>query len=119
MVTSHLLIILVSLACTLLHLESNPKFNTKADDCYSMGYIARTAYRVYNKKINQIVESFDMRWLEENEADTRVGPDWLFVYISLFKSFHELSNDLSGSCFGSKEVIEGEEEDVVYRPPLK
>ncbi|XP_052621737.1 uncharacterized protein LOC111917686 [Lactuca sativa] len=27
-------------------------------------------------------------------------------------------NDVSGSCSGSKEVIEDEEEDVVYRPPL-
>ena len=61
--------------CTLLHLESNPKFNAKADDCYFVGYVARTTYRVYNKRTKQIVESYDVRWLEENETDARVGPD--------------------------------------------
>ena len=68
--------------CTLLHLDANPKFNAKADDCYFVGYAARTAYRVYNKKTKQIVESYDVRWLEENETDARVGPDWLFDYTS-------------------------------------
>ncbi|KAL4582814.1 hypothetical protein LXL04_007375 [Taraxacum kok-saghyz] len=56
--------------CTLLHLEATPKFNSKADDCYFVGYAGRTAYRVYNKSTRQIVESFDVRWLEENETDS-------------------------------------------------
>lgn len=60
--------------CTLLHLESNPKFSLKADDCYFVGYAARTAYIVYNKKTKQIVESFDVHWLVENEIDARVAP---------------------------------------------
>ena len=61
--------------CTLLHLEAAPKFNSKADDCYFVGYAARTAYRVYNKATKQIVESYDVRWLEDNKSDARVGPD--------------------------------------------
>lgn len=102
--------------CTLLHLESNPKFNAKFDDCYFPGYAARTAHRVYKKKTKQIVESFDVRWLEENEMDARVGPDWLFDYASLFKSFNVSPNNLSGSTSGSKNVIEDVDEEVVYRP---
>ena len=104
--------------CTLLHLESNPKFNAKADDCYFVGYATRTAYRVYNKKTKQIVESFDVRWLEENETDARVGPDWLFDYTSLFKSFNVSSDNQAGSTSISKIPSEDEEDEVVYRPPL-
>ena len=49
---------------TLLHLESNPKFNAKADDCCFVGYAARTAYKVYNKKTKQIVESFNVQIIQ-------------------------------------------------------
>ena len=61
--------------CTLLHLDATTKFDAKADDYYFVGYAGKTAYRVYNKQTKQIVESFDVRWLEENETDARVGPD--------------------------------------------
>ncbi|KAL7608408.1 hypothetical protein Lser_V15G13264 [Lactuca serriola] len=104
--------------CTLLHLESNPKFNAKADDCYFMGYAARTAYMVYNKRTKQIVESFDVCWSEENKTDARVGPYWLFTYTSLFKSFNVFSDNLSCSCSSSKTMIEDEDEEVVYSPPM-
>ncbi|KAL7606051.1 hypothetical protein Lser_V15G20820 [Lactuca serriola] len=104
--------------CTLLHLESNPKFNAKADDCYFVGYTACTAYMVYNKKMKQIVESFDVRWLEKIETDVRVGPDWLFDYTSLFKSFNVSSDNQAGSTSSSKIIIEDEEEEVVYIPLL-
>lgn len=57
-----------------------------------------------------------MRWLEENETDARVGPDWLFDYTSLFKYFNVFSDDFSGTSSGTKAVLEDEEEDVVYRP---
>ncbi|TLX66091.1 transposase family protein, partial [Labilibacter sediminis] len=50
--------------CTLLHQEDTPKFNAKADDCYFVGYSKGTAYRVYNKITKQIVESYNVRWLE-------------------------------------------------------
>ena len=73
---------------TLLHLDANPKFKSMADDFHFMGYGARTAYCVYNKTTKQIVESFDVHWLEGNETDARVSPDWLFDYASLFKSFN-------------------------------
>ena len=102
--------------CTLLHLEYNPKFNSKADECYFVGYTTRATYRVYNKRTKQIVESFNVRWLEENETDARVGPDWLFDYTSLFKSLRVFSDDVSGSCFGSKVFLENEGEEVVYSP---
>ena len=58
-----------------------------------------------------------MRWLEENETDARVGPDWLFEYTSLFKSINVFSDGSSGSSSGSKIVSEDEDEEVVYRPP--
>ncbi|TLX70005.1 DDE-type integrase/transposase/recombinase, partial [Labilibacter sediminis] len=83
--------------CTLLHLEATPKFNSKADDCYFVGYAGRTAYRVYNKVTKQIVESYDVRWLEENKSDARVGPDWLFDYANLFTPFFAFSHDVSGT----------------------
>ncbi|XP_052627206.1 uncharacterized protein LOC128133719 [Lactuca sativa] len=78
----------------------------------------RTAYRVYNKKTKQIVESFDVCWLEENETDARVGPDWLFDYTSLFKSFNVSSDNQEGSTFNLKIPSEDEEDEVDYRPPL-
>lgn len=82
--------------CTLLHLESTQKFDGKADDCYFMGYVGYTASRVYNKVTKRIVESFDVRWLEENETDARVGPEWLFDHIELFKPFNVFSDNVSG-----------------------
>ncbi|XP_052625864.1 uncharacterized protein LOC128132899 [Lactuca sativa] len=105
--------------CTVLHLESNTRFNAKADDCYFVGYDARTAYRVYNKKTKQIVESYDVRWLEENEKDARVGPDWLFDYTYLFKSINVSSDSSFGYSSSSKTVCEEEDEEVVYRSPTQ
>ncbi|XP_023772022.1 uncharacterized protein LOC111920685 [Lactuca sativa] len=104
--------------CTLFHLESKLKFNAKADDCYFVGYVARIAYRVCNKRTKQILESFDVRWLEENETDARVGLDWLFDYTSLCKSFNVCSDGLSSSTSGSKTILEDEDEEVVYRPSI-
>ena len=49
--------------CTLLHLESTPKFNSKTNDCYFVGYAACTPYQVYNKTTKKIVQSFDVCWL--------------------------------------------------------
>ena len=97
--------------CTLLHLEATPKFNSKADGCYFVGYAGRTAYRVYNKVTKQIVESFDVRWLEENETDARVGPDWLFDYAKLFKPFYACLGNVSGTS--SSSVFNLDEEDEV------
>ncbi|XP_076918907.1 uncharacterized protein LOC143579500 [Bidens hawaiensis] len=78
----------VGFPCTLLNLEQTPKFEAKANDCYFVAYAGRTANRVYNKPSKQIVESYDVRWVEENETDARVGPDWLFDYDKLFKPFN-------------------------------
>ena len=47
--------------CNLLHLESNPKFKSKAEDNYFVGYAACTAYCVYNRATKKIVESYDVR----------------------------------------------------------
>ncbi|XP_076957687.1 uncharacterized protein LOC143633230 [Bidens hawaiensis] len=88
--------------CTLLNLESTPKFRAKADNCYFVGYASHTAYRVYNKSTKQILESYDVRWLEENETDARVGPDWLCDYNELFKPFNVLpvtNTDILGDAF--------------------
>ncbi|KAL4561918.1 hypothetical protein LXL04_034101, partial [Taraxacum kok-saghyz] len=102
--------------CTLLHLEATPKFNSKADDCYFVGYAGRTAYRVYNKSTRQIVESFDVRWLEENESDARVGPDWLFDYAKFFKPFYVYFDNASGPSSSRGGVIK--EEEVVPTAPI-
>ena len=67
-------------------------------------------------KTKQIVESYDVRWLEENETDARVGPDWLFDYTSLFKSINVSSSGSSGSVSGLKKISKDEDEEVVYRP---
>ena len=66
----------------------------------------------------KIVEFFDVRWLEENETDVRIGPDWLFDYTSMFKSFNVFSNNLFGCCSVSKTVVEDDNEEVIYRPPV-
>lgn len=64
------------------------------------------------------MESFDVRWLEENGTDARVGPNWLFDYESLFKSFNVYSETVSYSCSRTSVVVEDEEEEVIYKPPL-
>ncbi|XP_076885498.1 uncharacterized protein LOC143534718 [Bidens hawaiensis] len=51
-------------SCTLLNLETTPKFGAAADECYFVGYAGNTAYRVYNKSTKQIIESYEVRWLE-------------------------------------------------------
>ncbi|KAI3515632.1 hypothetical protein L1887_14533 [Cichorium endivia] len=101
---------------TLLHLEATPKFNSKANDCYFVGYAGKTAYRVYNKVTKQIMESFDVRWLEENETDTRVGPDWIFNYAEVFKSFNVLSNDVSGTQLGPSGVNRDGDAEIIHDP---
>ena len=47
-----------------------------------------------------------------------MGPDWLFDYTSLFKLFNVYSDGFTGSTYGSKNVPEEEDEEVVYRPPI-
>ncbi|XP_076886642.1 uncharacterized protein LOC143536575 [Bidens hawaiensis] len=105
--------------CTLLNLDSTPKFGIKADDCYFMGYVGHTAYRVYNKSTKQIVESYDIRWLEENETDARVGPDRLFDYNEQFKPFNVPSavdpetSDIVGCADEDEELF-----DILQKGPV-
>ncbi|XP_052622444.1 uncharacterized protein LOC128127792 [Lactuca sativa] len=103
-----------------LRTDSGTEFKNYVLDhfCAEKGYAARTAYRVYNKKTKQVVESYDVRWLEENETDARVGSDWLFDYTSLFKSINVSSCSSFGSISGLKNVSEDEDKEVVYRPPM-
>ncbi|KAJ0958119.1 putative RNA-directed DNA polymerase [Helianthus annuus] len=81
--------------CVLLLMDSNGKFEVKGDECYFVGYAKGSAYRVYNKVTKKVVESCNIEWLEENATDARVGPDWLYDYSALFKSFNILSSDVS------------------------
>ncbi|KAJ0888369.1 putative RNA-directed DNA polymerase [Helianthus annuus] len=81
--------------CVLLLMDSNGKFEVKGDECYFIGYAKGSAYRVYNKVTKKVVESCNIEWLEENATDARVGPDWLYDYSALFKSFNILSSDVS------------------------
>ena len=100
--------------CTVLHLEHTPKFDSKADGCYFIRYASRTAYRVYNKVTKKIVESYDVRWLEENETNTRVGPDWIFDYATLFQSFTVVSEPDAGPHSGPSGVNDEEEEEILF-----
>ncbi|KAI3767880.1 hypothetical protein L2E82_18309 [Cichorium intybus] len=102
--------------CTLLHLEATPKFNSKADDCNFVGYAGKTVYRVYNKVTKQIMESFNVRWLEENQTDARVGPDWIFNSAELFKSFNVFSDVVSGIQPGPSGVNRDEDEEIITDP---
>ncbi|KAI3708433.1 hypothetical protein L2E82_37602 [Cichorium intybus] len=102
--------------CTPLHLEATPKFNSKPDDCYFVGYASKTEYRVYKKMTKQIVESYDVCWLEENETDARVGPDLLFNYADLFKPFYVHSSDVLGTQLGSSGV--NRDDDAFIIPDL-
>ncbi|XP_076898498.1 uncharacterized protein LOC143552081 [Bidens hawaiensis] len=98
--------------CTLLNLDSNPKFKSKEDDCYLVGYAGRTAYRVYNKASKQIVESYDVRWLEEHLIGVRMGPNWLFDYDKLFKPFNVFPVINSDNSRGGTSVVDDDEEDI-------
>ncbi|XP_076935408.1 uncharacterized protein LOC143602045 [Bidens hawaiensis] len=70
---------------------------------------ARTTL-VYNKTIKQTMESYDLRWLEENETDARVGPDWLFNYNELFKPFNLFPVvDAENSDAGSSNTVDEED----------
>ena len=44
--------------------------------------------------------------------DAQVGPDWLFNYIELFRSFNVFSDDVSGPHLGSSGVDEDGEEEI-------
>ncbi|XP_076886570.1 uncharacterized protein LOC143536472 [Bidens hawaiensis] len=70
--------------CTLLNLESTPKFEAKADDCYFV----------------------------ENETDARVGPNWLFDYDKLFKPFNVFPVVDSDNSGGGISAVVDDEEDV-------
>ncbi|KAL4579862.1 hypothetical protein LXL04_016030 [Taraxacum kok-saghyz] len=73
--------------CTLLHLEATLKFNSKADDCYFVGYAG-----------------------QENDTDARVGPDWLFDYAELFKPFYAFLDNVSGTPSSSSFNLDEDEE---------
>ncbi|MFS7980348.1 putative RNA-directed DNA polymerase [Helianthus anomalus] len=77
--------------CVLLLMDANGKFEVKGDECYFVGYAKGSAYRVYNKVTKKVIESCNIEWLEENATNARVGPDWLYDYAELFKSFNILS----------------------------
>ena len=64
------------------------------------------------------MESFDVRWLEENETDARVGPDWLFDYAELFKPFyvHAENTSISSQPVSCELNLEDENEEVIFAP---
>lgn len=105
--------------CIVLYLEHKPEFDSKADDYYFVGYVGHTAYPVYNKAIKKIVESSNVRWLEENAMDARVGPDWIFDYATLFKLFMVVSKSSVGPSSGSYGAEEDEEKEVILFGPIK
>ncbi|KAL8257368.1 hypothetical protein R6Q59_029409 [Mikania micrantha] len=91
---------LIEVARTMLSKSKLPIFllaeavNTAcyADECYFVGYsLEKAAYRVYNKKIRMIVETYYIDWQEMNNTDVGSGPNWLFQYDSIFKPFNTTS----------------------------
>jgi transposase InsO family protein len=101
--------------CVLLLMDANGKFEAKGDECYFVGYAKGTSYRVYNKVTKKVIETYDVRWLEENATDARVGPDWLYDYAELFKSFNYVSSVSpdAGVSLPKQPLSFGETEDEV------
>ncbi|KAI3754638.1 hypothetical protein L1987_54425 [Smallanthus sonchifolius] len=100
--------------CTVLHTESTPKFNEKADECYFVGFGSNTTtYRVYNKVTKEIRESTYVDWKEQNPTDAECGPSWLFDYHSLFKSFNICTDEISGSPSETFDVSDDDEDSYI------
>ena len=74
-----------------------------------VGYASqKSAYRVYNKKTREMVESYYVDWLEENPTDVGSGPDWLFNYSHLFNSFNQFP--VASTGYQDQVIVDTEDE---------
>ncbi|KAK1415001.1 hypothetical protein QVD17_30770 [Tagetes erecta] len=73
------------------------KFESKSDDGFFLGYSSVSkAYRVFNSKTNVVIETINVKVLENSFPSVAHGPEWLFDLDSLSKSFNSNLFDFSG-----------------------
>ncbi|KAK1414965.1 hypothetical protein QVD17_30731 [Tagetes erecta] len=73
------------------------KFESKSDDGFFLGYSSVSkAYRVFNSKTNVVIETINVKFLENSFPSVAHGPAWLFDLDSLSKSFDSNLFDFSG-----------------------
>ncbi|KAK1441343.1 hypothetical protein QVD17_07191 [Tagetes erecta] len=73
------------------------KFESKSDDGFFLGYSSVSkAYRVFNSKTNTVIETINVKFLENSFPLVAHGPEWLFDLDSLSKSFNSNLFDFSG-----------------------
>ncbi|KAK1429792.1 hypothetical protein QVD17_12023 [Tagetes erecta] len=73
------------------------KFVSKSDDGFFLGYSSVSkAYRVFNSKTNVVIETINVKFLENSFPPVAHGPEWLFDLDSLSKSFNSNLFDFSG-----------------------
>ncbi|MGS7221165.1 DDE-type integrase/transposase/recombinase, partial [Micrococcus luteus] len=72
------------------------KFESKSDDGFFLGYSSVSkAYRVFNSKTNIVIETINVKFLENSFPSVAHGPEWLFDLDSLSKSFNSNLFDFS------------------------
>ncbi|KAK1431920.1 hypothetical protein QVD17_08717 [Tagetes erecta] len=83
---------------TILNLSDHiGKFESKSDDGFFLGYSSVSkAYRVFNSKTNTVIETINVKFLENSFPSVAHGPEWLFDLDSLSKSFNSNLFDFSG-----------------------
>ncbi|KAK1424407.1 hypothetical protein QVD17_19736 [Tagetes erecta] len=75
------------------------KFESKSDDGFFLGYSSVSkAYRVFNSKTNTVIETINVKFLENSFPLVAHGPEWLFDLDSLSKSFNSNLFDFSGNA---------------------
>ncbi|KAK1419497.1 hypothetical protein QVD17_28669 [Tagetes erecta] len=85
---------------TILNLNDHlGKFESKSDDGFFLGYSSVSkAYRVFNSKTNTVIETINVKFLENSFPSVAHGPEWLFDLDSLSKSFNYDLFDFSGKA---------------------
>ncbi|KAK1424228.1 hypothetical protein QVD17_19549 [Tagetes erecta] len=85
---------------TILNLNDHlGKFESKSDDGFFLGYSSVSkAYRVFNSKTNTVIETINVKFLENSFPSVAHGPEWLFDLDSLSKSFNSNLFDFSGKA---------------------
>ncbi|KAK1427855.1 hypothetical protein QVD17_16553 [Tagetes erecta] len=83
---------------TVLNLNDHlGKFESKSDDGFFLGYSSVSkAYRVFNSKTNTVIETINVKFLENSFPSVAHGPEWLFDLDALSKSFDSNLFDFSG-----------------------
>ncbi|KAI3754817.1 hypothetical protein L1987_54608 [Smallanthus sonchifolius] len=87
--------------------DSLPKFAAVGDECYFLGYSSyQKAYRVYNKRIKIVQESYYVEWQELNTPPYQNGPDWFFDAEVIFKTFDQQLQMDSNVASTSEDLVD-------------